>query len=178
MEEMLAAVPGVQRLGFTTARLPPLPVSAPMIAAAEVARDERDREALEELGLRLAAAAVIPPAGAKAKRRSPSWRDERRVTAALRRIEAEADEPLSLADTARAAGMSRYHFLRTFDLVVGVTPHQYVLNLRLRRAAARLRRSNDGIAAIAYEAGFGDLSTFNRRFRRAAGLSPSDYRRL
>jgi AraC family transcriptional regulator len=176
MEEVLAAVPGARRLGFSTPRLPPLPALVPLIAAIEAAADEGHREALEELGLRLAAAAVILPAEAKPPRRPPSWRDERRVTAALRRIEAEADEPLSLADSAQVAGMSRYHFLRTFRAVVGLTPHQYLLHLRMRRAAVRLRRSDESVSAIAYDSGFGDLSTFNRQFRRLAGRSPSAYR--
>jgi AraC-like DNA-binding protein len=72
--------------------------------------------------------------------------------------------------------MSPYHFLRTFRVVVGVTPHQFILHTRLRRAAVRLRRTTDGISAIAFAAGFNDLSTFNRRFLRIMGLSPSAYR--
>jgi len=72
--------------------------------------------------------------------------------------------------------MSPYHFLRTFRQVVGMAPHQYVLRTRLQRAALRLRRSQDEISAIAFGAGFNDLSTFNRRFRRVMGVSPSLYR--
>ena len=177
LEEVLSDVPGARTPSFAAPRLPPLPKLTSLVAGAEAARDERDAGALEELGLRLAVAAASIVAGAKRSLRSPSWQDERRVTAALRRIEAEADEPLSLADVASEARMSRYHFLRTFGTVVGLTPHQYLLHMRLRRAAVRLRRSSESVAAIAYEAGFGDLSTFNRRFRRITGLSPSAYRR-
>ena len=72
--------------------------------------------------------------------------------------------------------MSPYHFLRTFRQVAGMTPHQYVLRTRLHRAAVRLRRTDDAISAIAYDAGFNDLSTFNRRFRRVMGSSPGLYR--
>ena len=68
--------------------------------------------------------------------------------------------------------MSPYHFLRTFRAVVGMTPHQYILHTRLHRAAVRLRRTADSISAIAFAAGFNDLSTFNRRFARIMGLSP------
>ena len=77
---------------------------------------------------------------------------------------------------AREAGMSPYHFLRTFRQVAGVTPHQYVLRTRLNRAAVRLRTCGEPISAIAFDAGFGDLSTFNRRFRRLMGCSPGAYR--
>jgi AraC family transcriptional regulator len=72
--------------------------------------------------------------------------------------------------------MSPYHFLRTFRHVAGMAPHQYVLRTRLHRAAVRLRTSSDPVSAIAFEAGFGDLSTFNRRFRRIMGCSPGAYR--
>jgi AraC family transcriptional regulator len=72
--------------------------------------------------------------------------------------------------------MSPYHFLRTFRHVVGMTPHQFVLRTRLHRAAVRLRRSDEAVSAIAFDAGFNDLSTFNRRFRRVIGVSPSAYR--
>ena len=94
----------------------------------------------------------------------------------LRRIEAYADETTSLSDLASGVAMSPYHFLRTFRAVVGMSPHQFILHTRLRRAAVRLRRTSDSISAIAFAAGFGDLSTFNRRFKRIVGQSPSAYR--
>ena len=73
--------------------------------------------------------------------------------------------------------MSPYHFLRSFRALVGMTPHQFVLYTRLNRVGAvRLRRTADSISAIAFAAGFNDLSTFNRRFQRIMGLSPSAYR--
>ena len=109
--------------------------------------------------------------------RSPSRRDARRVSDALRRIEAAAHEPLALADLAREAATSPYHFLRTFRQVVGMTPHQFVLHTRMRRAAVRLRTTDEPISTIAFDAGFGDLSTFNRRFRRLMGCSPGAYRK-
>jgi AraC family transcriptional regulator len=61
-------------------------------------------------------------------------------------------------------------------VLVGMTPHQYVLRTRLHRAALLLRRTDQPVAGIAFDCGFGDLSTFNRRFRRVMGASPSDYR--
>jgi len=72
--------------------------------------------------------------------------------------------------------MSPYHFLRVFRASVGMTPHQFVLRTRLQRAALRLRRSDDPVSTIAYDAGFNDLSTFNRRFKRIMGASPREWR--
>ena len=92
-------------------------------------------------------------------------------------FEESAEARLDLASLAGAAFMSKYHFLRTFRRVAGMTPYQFLLGLRLRRAAARLRESDAAIAAIAFDAGFGDLSSFNARFRAAFGLTPGAYRR-
>jgi AraC-like DNA-binding protein len=176
LEAIVAAEPRARRVVFTVPRLPPLAALIPLIAAAEAARDIGDAAELDELALRLAGAVLValgePVRAAPALRR----RDEQRVAAALHRIETKAHEPLLLADLAREAATSPYHFLRIFQQVVGMTPHQFVLRTRLHRAAVRLRRSDDGISAIAFDAGFNDLSTFNRRFRRVMGMSPSAYR--
>jgi AraC family transcriptional regulator len=176
LENVVAAVPGARQARFAVPRLPPLLPLLSLLAAAEAARDDGDEAELEELSLCLAgavAAALVDNARAM---RSPSRRDERRVTDALRLIEAQFHQRLSLADLAREAGMSPYHFLRTFRQVAGMTPHQFVLRTRLHRAAARLRRSDELISAIAFDVGFEDLSTFNRRFRQVTGLTPSAYR--
>ncbi len=175
-EGLLAAVPGVRRREFPAATLPAVPELAAMLANAEAARDAGDVGALEEVAVRLAGAVVTTLSNKRRRDRSPSRRDEQRISDALRRIESRVDEPVPLAGLAREAAMSPYHFLRVFRQVVGLTPHQYLLRLRLHRAALRLRRSDEPIAAIAYDSGFGDLSTFNRRFRRIVGVSPRAYR--
>ena len=176
LEGVVAAIPGVRRAVFSAPLLPPHPGLLPIIAAAEAAREDGDAAAFEEVALCLAGAVATVLAGTKGRMPAPSRRHERQITAALRRIEAQADEPLSLADLAREAAMSPYHFLRSFRALVGMTPHQFILYTRLNRAAVRLRRTADSISAIAFAAGFNDLSTFNRRFQRIMGLSPSAYR--
>jgi AraC-like DNA-binding protein len=111
-----------------------------------------------------------------ASQRAPTPRDERRIAMALRRIETQRGARLSVDELAAEAAVSSFHFLRIFEQVVGVTPGQYMLRTRLHRAAVRLRSSNDAIAAVALDSGFADLSTFNRQFRRATGLTPRAYR--
>jgi len=67
------------------------------------------------------------------------------------------------------AGISRYHFLRTFKLVTGVTPHQWLLAERWLAAA------RDPITAVALDVGFRNLSNFVRTFRAEFGVSPGRY---
>lgn len=170
-EEIVASVPQARRTTFTTPRRSPSEALLPVISAAEAADDELG---FEEAALRVAAAAVTVENGAGEVVRNPRY--ERQVTAALRRIEAEPHEPVTLRQLARDAAMSPYHFVRTFNMISGVTPYQFVLAQRLRHAALRLRRTTDPISAIAYQAGFNDLSTFNRRFRRIMGVTPGCWR--
>ena len=174
LEGIVAAVPGARRMGFAQAHLPPLPALADLVAEAEIAADQPER--LEETALRLAGAVASVLSDAKRGAETASTRDQRRITWALRHIEAYCEETLSIDELARQAAMSPYHFLRTFRTLVGMTPHQYVLRTRLHRAALLLRRSDKPVAGIAFDCGFGDLSTFNRRFKRVMGANPSDYR--
>jgi transcriptional regulator GlxA family with amidase domain len=107
----------------------------------------------------------------------PSARDERRISEVLRYIELYAADALDLEMLAGIAIMSKYHFLRTFRHFVGMTPYQFLLSVRMRRAAVRLATSSEPVSTIAFDTGFGDLSTFNGRFRDVFGMSPTVYRR-
>ena len=78
---------------------------------------------------------------------------------------------------AAEAGLSPFHFLRLFSRVLGVTPHQYLVRSRLRRAARLLADGVPSVTDVAFEVGFGDLSNFVRTFHRAAGVSPGRFRR-
>jgi AraC family transcriptional regulator len=78
---------------------------------------------------------------------------------------------------AEEARLSPYHFLRTFEVVAGLTPHQYVMRMRLRRAAVRLVQAQASVLDIAFDCGFGDVSNFNRSFRAEFGMSPRAFRR-
>lgn len=174
LESIVAGVPGARRTEFAQTHLPPSPMLARLIADAEAA--DGDAGELEEIATRLAGAVASQLAGSGPAPITPSARDDRRISAALRWIEARSDEPLTLLEIAREAAMSPYHFLRSFRTSVGMTPHQYLLRTRLHRAAIALRRSEAPVAEIAFDCGFGDLSTFNRRFKRMMGASPTAYR--
>ena len=178
LESVICAVPGMRRLALEAPRLPPVPSLLAVLAVAQALRDESaPPQEFREPALRLAGAVCAAlQERAPRSRRSPTPRDERRVATALRRIEAQHGARLAVDELAAESAVSPFHFLRMFEQVVGVTPGQYMLRTRLRRAAVRLRGSADGIAAIALECGFSDLSTFNRQFRRATGMTPGAYR--
>jgi len=177
-ESVVSAVPGTKRLALAAPRLPPVPSVLAVLAAAQALRDEGgDAAEFRELALRVAGAVCAALSeDSSAARRAPTLRDERRVAAALRRIEAQQGAGLSVDRLAAEAAVSPFHFLRIFEQVVGVTPGQYMLRTRLRHAAVKLRRSDGTVAAIALDCGFDDLSSFNRQFRRATGLTPGAYR--
>jgi AraC-like DNA-binding protein len=107
---------------------------------------------------------------------APTGRETRRVIEAIQLIGCDAARPLELKTLAGAAGMSKYHFLRVFRRLTGMTPHQYLISARLRRAAFALASSRRQVLEIALDSGFGDLSTFNKTFRAAFGLTPTQYR--
>jgi AraC family transcriptional regulator len=98
------------------------------------------------------------------------------VVEANRLVESDGARPLGLEDLAASAGMSKYHFLRVFRRLTGMTPYQYLLSARMRRAALELASSRRPVLDVALDAGFGDLSTFNHRFRAAFGATPTQYR--
>ena len=163
--------------GLTRPVLPAGVIAPALLAEAEAEAAQCDRSAMEDIVLRLAAAAITAVNDNDIRRtREPSMRDIRRVTDAVRWIEANAEQAIPLSMLADRVGMSVYHFLRCFRSVTGLTPHQYVLKFRLHRSALRLRMSRDTITEIAMDNGFGDLSTFNHRFRREMGMTPSAYR--
>lgn len=175
-DRIAADAPRVRRMAFAAPSVPPTSELAGLIAAAEVARNEHDVSALEEIATQLAGTALAITAEPRGSIRGPTAHDERRITKAIRRIEAQSETSLGLTALANEAAMSPYHFLRTFRQVTGVTPHQYVLRRRLHHAATTLRSTAEPVSAIAYRVGFKDLATFNRRFRRAIGTTPSVYR--
>lgn len=103
--------------------------------------------------------------------------DRRRAIRAAHFIEAHAHEPIALADIARSVQLTPFHFLRLFSRVLGVSPHQYLVRMRLRAAARLLARDAQAVTETAYAVGFGDLSNFIRTFTRAAGVSPRAFAR-
>lgn len=170
---------------FRIHRLPPLRALSRLTAQA-CARLERrcaQKEHLngdvswEQLGIQLAASTTRIANDAPQDVRDPLPSVVARVTRAARMIEEKHDSELTIRRLACEAGLSPYHFLRSFQQLMRLTPHQYLLRLRLREAAKRLATERAKVLDIALDCGFGDVSNFNRAFRREFGMSPQGFRR-
>ncbi len=84
---------------------------------------------------------------------------------------AHLDEPIDVAALARMAGRSQFHFSRIFQRAVGISPYQYVVHLRLRRAVELVREGRLRFAEIAAATGFADQSHLSRWVKRVHGVS-------
>lgn len=90
-------------------------------------------------------------------------------------IRAHVQDSLSLAMLAERAELSRFHFLRTFKKVVGLTPKQFIDAHRLQSFRRQLRKTSSVTNAI-YEAGFGSSSRVYERVDTRLGMTPAEYR--
>ena len=162
---------------FRPLRLPPLRALSAAVARACAGMTGSIEVSWEELSLQLAARVIRIAGGRTTGGGAVSPAPTARVTRVVRRIDRDPGACLSLTELAREARLSPWHFLRTFRRLTGVTPHQYVLRARLREAALRLAAGPGGVADVAFDSGFGDVSTFNHAFRAEFGVSPRVYRR-
>ena len=162
---------------FGIPRIPALPQLAPWIAMAQIAIQSTEKAKFDDLACGLIGAVGEVAVSGRKGDRTPGPADERRISATLRFVESHFSEPVRLPQLAYAAGMSAFHFLRTFRRVTGLTPHQYLLRTRLREAALRLATQPEKVLEIALACGFDDLSNFNHAFRAEFGVSPRAYRR-
>jgi len=176
LETFAVASRGAREKLWNVGGIPPLPELVVLGELAQSAADGQSDVGLDEATLLFANrfAAIV---GARERDNAPVHaRDRRRAVEAALRIDASAHEPIDLDGAANEAGLSAFHFLRVFSSVLGVTPHQYLIRSRLRRAARLLADEACSISDIAFDVGFGDLSNFVRTFRRAAGVSPRRFR--
>ena len=157
--------------------LPPL---AELVVLGELAQASAERNAnvaLDEVGTSLAARFVETVSGKQDKTAPHGNGDRRRAVEAAQWIDAHSNTEIDLGAAARAAGLSPFHFLRLFSAALGVTPHQYLVRSRLRRAARLLADEERPVTDVALDVGFADLSNFVRTFHRAAKVSPREFRK-
>lgn len=105
----------------------------------------------------------------------PIGREPRAVRDARDYIEAHHSENLSITELASIARLSPFHFIRVFQRHLGIPPHAYLMQTRVRRAKALLQRGWR-IVDAALETGFADQSHLSKHFKRTLGVTPGQYR--
>lgn len=137
--------------------------------------DDRVAEVTEAIGLyvrRIAEAAVA--SGPTVDRRLP----RATLRQAAQFVNDHLDTKLKWDEIAAAVGMDRYVFGRRFKLSTGMTPHDYVVRCRLRRAMKLLSQTDRSIVDIALDVGCACQSHFTTMFRKCTGTTPAAFRSL
>ena len=79
---------------------------------------------------------------------------------------------------AKSCRLGESHFLRWFQQKTGDSFASYINDRRLANAAEALRRTDDKILSVSQDAGFTNLSNFNRQFKKRYGITPKEYRKV
>ncbi len=103
--------------------------------------------------------------------------DEVLLDRIMREINAHIDDPsLNVEKLSSEVGVSRAHLHRKMKDLIGMTPSDYIRNIRLKRACELLRRPDIEVTQVAYKIGFTSQPHFSSHFKRYTGFSPSEYR--
>jgi AraC-like DNA-binding protein len=142
--------------------------------AMEAGQDGAGREAFggEELLLRTYAHCLVRHAGLAA---SAIGSERGPVARARELMEARHDEDLSLAEIAGSVGLPRHHLIRAFRHETGLTPHAFLIDVRVRRARDRLRLG-EAPGDVAAATGFCDQAHLTRAFKARLGVTPGAFR--
>ena len=122
---------------------------------------------------------IIGLAGIHREIRSPAAATAQlgRIARAVQTIHQRFADPLTIAQLAAQAGLSRSQFDRQFRRLFGSTPRDYLARVRIRAAQELLLETDQSMTQIALATGFYDHSHFSRTFRRIVGTSPCRFRR-
>jgi AraC-like DNA-binding protein len=101
---------------------------------------------------------------------------EKRIEGAKDYLRTYSDQEMNLDELAEVVGLSKYYFLRTFRKTTGITPHQFLIQLRVNQAK-KLLLTDQSINQVAQEVGFCDQSHLNRHFKRYVQVTPGQYRK-
>lgn len=134
--------------------------------------DDLSPLAIESLALELVVLAGRSSRARRHDRAAPAWLRRSREY-----LSDAAPGGRSIGDVAALVGVHPSRLAREFRRCFGVSPSEYVRQLRVERARSDLERSRDALSTIALRNGYADQSHLTRDFRRAMGLTPAAYRR-
>ncbi|MGY4431860.1 AraC family transcriptional regulator [Bradyrhizobium sp. F1.13.1] len=96
---------------------------------------------------------------------------------AIERLRSDSEADVSLDALASDAGLSRFHFCRSFKESTGLSPHAWLRQHRLEQAMNMLRESDESIVSVAAALGYSSQTAFAAAFKKLTGETPSDWRR-
>jgi AraC family transcriptional regulator len=102
--------------------------------------------------------------------------DDRRLRRVIEYMRDHLADAVTLETLSEQAAMSRFHFVRLFKNATGMTPHAFLVRLRMKHAQLQLGTSEDPVGEIAVACGYESPTHFAAAFRRHVGVSPSKYR--
>jgi len=138
-----------------------------------------DRSAENAMRLALVASLVetlVPSPPANRYKSVVAGLSNRRLMRVLTYIDTNIGEPITLANLAAAAGLSRMYFARQFRAATGIRPHEYVLRRRVGRAQQFLTATSDPLIDIALSVGFQTQAHFTTVFKKIVGITPGQWR--
>src|SRR5439155_21108548 len=101
-----------------------------------------------------------------------------RLIPAMRFMEEHFSRAPTLGEIARTVHLSPFHFHRHFTELLGITPKHFMLDCQIAKAKRELLAGDIDLAQIAVDCGFAHQSHFTSRFKQAAGLTPTRWRRM
>lgn len=99
------------------------------------------------------------------------------VSTAMKYLDENLEKTLTLDELAAKAGINKTYFISLFRRLNGVTPWEYITARRIERASKLLLTGEENVMSEAKKCGFNSASNFNRAFRKATGLTPSEWKK-
>jgi AraC family transcriptional regulator len=138
--------------------------------------DAGDRMYAEALSTALAVHLLREYGAARPKLKRPyKGLPRKKLVRAVEYIQDQLDTDLTVSGIAQAVYMSPYHFMRLFKESTGQSPHQYVIEARVRKATELLTTGKLTISEAAHHVGFVDQSHLTRHFKRVFGMPPKTF---
>lgn len=99
------------------------------------------------------------------------------IRPALDHIREQYSSPMKISEIAAVCHVSESHFRRLFEENIGMTPVEYLNQIRIRKACDLIKTTGSSMEEIAVKVGFATTSTFNRNFKRITGTSPYQWKK-
>jgi AraC-like DNA-binding protein len=173
-QRLLRALPGLLVLRAGEWDCPVIP-----LLAAEIVKDEPGQEAVLDRLLDLLLIAVLRAWFARPDAGAPAWYrayGDPIVGQALRLLHHDPARHWTVAELARAVGLSRAALARRFNDLVGEPPMSFLTGWRIALAADMLREPGATIGSVAQQVGYGSPFALSTAFKRVRGMSPQEFR--